>query len=189
MAHPFDLGISMPTIIPNLHPAAVHFPIALTLMALAFSALAKFFPNSRFAEQWAVVGHWSLWLAALTAVLAVALGWQAYNTVNHDDAGHLAMTIHRNWAIPTAIALVLLAVWDGWRHHIAHSMSWGVLVLLFVVSIAIGKTAWLGGEVVYRHGIGVMTLPAAEHEATPKADGAEAEPSNAGHSHDHGHAH
>jgi hypothetical protein len=38
-------------------------------------------------------------------------------------------------------------------------MSLPMLILLFVLSGSIAVTGWLGGEVVYRHGIGVLALP------------------------------
>ena len=179
----------MPIIIPNLHPAVVHFPIAFAITALGFSALVKVFPNSRLTEQWNVIGHWSLWLAALSAVVAVIFGLEAYNTVIHDDAGHLAMTIHRNWAIPTAMALVLLGLWDGWRHRATSTMSWATLIMLLAVCMAIGQTAWLGAETVYRHGIGVLSLPAAEDTSPAIAGESKTEPSASRHLHGNGHSH
>lgn len=127
-----------------------------------------------------------LWLSALTAIIAVIFGLQAYNTVNHDEAGHLAMTLHRNWALPTTVGLVLLAMWDAWRHRDTKVMSWPTVVILLVISLAILRTAWLGGEVVFRHGIGVMALPESEDAPASDATGAgEGE----GHDHDHAHQH
>src|SRR3546814_864010 len=146
----------MPEIIPNLHPAVVHLPIALTLVALLFSLAARLVPRSRFATQWAIIGHWTLWLSALTAIVAATLGWQAYNSVNHDDAGHLAMTLHRNWALPTTLGLILLAAWDVWRHRDIKVMPWLTVVILLVISLSVLRIAWLGGEVVDRYGFGVM---------------------------------
>ena len=175
-------------IIPNLHPAVVHLPIALTVTALLFSLAARLMPQSRFVTQWTGVGHWTLWLAALTAIVAVAFGWQAYNSVNHDEAGHMAMTLHRNWALPTTFGLVLLAAWDAWRYRDNKVMSWPIVVILLVISLAVLKTAWFGGEVVYRHGIGVMALPKNEEVANPALPAHDANTATE-ESHDHGHAH
>jgi len=168
----------MPEIIPNLHPAAVHLPIALTLIALVFNLGARLVKNRSSASQWSVVGHWSIRIAGITAVIAVALGLQAYNSVNHDEAGHVAMLLHRNWAVPTAIGLVLLATWDSWKYKAESLLPIPALLLLIVLSFSITATAWLGGELVYRHGIGVSALP--EPEA---GEGGEH------HHHDHEHHH
>ena len=159
-------------IIPNLHPIAVHFPIVLTLIAFLFSLAAYIRRSHALAPQLAATGHFTLWLAAITAATAVLFGWLAFNSVNHDDAGHAAMLLHRAWAIPTAIGLVLLACWDAWKHRVNALMPILALALLFLLSGAIAVTGWLGGEVVYRHGIGVLSLPASE---------------GTGHSHHHDH--
>ena len=149
-------------IIPNLHPIAVHFPIALTVIAFLFSMAAHVFRRQAWVLHLAATGHFSLWLAALGAAIAVLFGWLAFNSVNHDDAGHAAMLLHRAWAVPTAIGLVVLASWDAWKHRIGEMMSVPSLLLLAVLSSSIAVTAWLGGELVYRHGIGVLSLPANE---------------------------
>ena len=146
-------------IIPNLHPLAVHFPIALTAASLLFHLGALLFAPRRWALQWAVAGHWTLWLAAVAALVTAALGWQAFNSVAHDEAGHVAMLAHRAWALPTVGALALLAAWDAWRHPAERVNPWWFVVLLAGLAAAVGVTAWHGGELVYRHGLGVISLP------------------------------
>ena len=158
-------------IIPNLHPAIVHFPIALTVIAFLLSLAAYVRPSHPSAAQLAAAGHFTLWLAAIGAAIAVLFGWLAYNSVNHDDAGHAAMLLHRSWAVPTAIGLILLASWDAWKCRVNQLISVPMLFILFLLSQSIAITAWLGGEIVYRHGIGVISLPASE---------------GTGHSHYHG---
>jgi uncharacterized membrane protein len=163
-------------IIPNLHPLIVHFPIVLTLIAFLFNCAAHLRRTFLVSTYFAATGHFALWLAALSAAIALVFGWLAFNSVNHDEAGHVAMLLHRAWAVPTAIGLILLASWDAWKHRINEHLSIPALMLLFILSGAIGVTAWLGGEVVYRHGIGVLSMPSssgeghAHHHATTEAD-------------------
>jgi uncharacterized membrane protein len=174
MAMPSMAPATKPTpwqIIPNLHPAVVHFPIALTVIAFLLSLAAYVRPSHSSAAQLAAAGHFTLWLAAIGAAIAVLFGWLAYNSVNHDDAGHAAMLLHRFWAVPTAISLILLASWDAWKYRVHQLIPVPMLFILFLLSQSIAITAWLGGEVVYRHGIGVLSLPAKE---------------GTGHSHHHG---
>lgn len=161
-------------IIPNYHPAVVHFPIALTIIAFLLSLAAYARPSHPSAAQLAAAGHFTLWLAAIGAAAAVLFGWLAFNSVNHDDAGHAAMLLHRSWAIPTALGLIFLAGWDAWKYRVNELISVPMLFLLFLLSQAIAVTGWLGGEVVYRHGIGVLSLPASEgagHSHHKGADG------------------
>lgn len=51
-------------IIPNLHPAIVHFPFAFTTAALAFTAIGTLFRNWPYAAQCLMTGRWMLWGAA-----------------------------------------------------------------------------------------------------------------------------
>ena len=185
-------GMSMPSmapvtqatpwqITPNYHPIVVHFPIALTVIAFLLSIAAYARRSHPVSAQLAAAGHFTLWLAAIGAAAAVLFGWLAFNSVsNHDDAGHAAMLLHRSWAIPTAVGLILLASWDAWKYRVNKLISVPMLFLLFLLSQAIAVTGWLGGEVVYRHGIGVLSIPSSDgaghshHEganvtATPKA--------------------
>lgn len=163
-------GMSMPSmtpvtqatswqVIPNFHPIVVHFPIALTIIAFLLSIAAYVRRGHPISAQLAAAGHFTLWLAAIGAATAVLFGWLAFNSVNHDDAGHAAMLLHRAWAVPTAIGLILLASWDAWKYRVNEMISVPMLFLLFLLSQAIAVTGWLGGEVVYRHGIGVLSIP------------------------------
>jgi len=100
----------MPEIIPNLHPLLVHFPIALVSVS-AFFHVASIVTRSKpaCATYCAVLAHTTLWLGALAALPTAFFGWQAFNSVNHDEAGHTAMLLHRAWALSTLAILTLLA--------------------------------------------------------------------------------
>jgi uncharacterized membrane protein len=180
-------------IIPNLHPLTVHFPIALAVVALVFQTGARLFAARRWAQQWAVVGHWALWIAALSAVVAVFFGWQAFNSVDHDAAGHLAMLVHRAWAVPSAAALVVLAAWDAWRQPAERANPWWFVALLAGAVAALGATAWHGAGLVYRHGLGVIQPPRLESSRDaalpPAMPAAETPVAKRGHLHRDGSVH
>ncbi len=176
----------MPQIIPNLHPLAVHFPIALLTLAAVFHIAALWSRN----RICAVIAHTSLWLSALGALVAVSLGWLAYNSVSHDEAGHAAMLVHRSWALATFAVTAVLAGWDAWHNKVEDIPAAWFTAATIGAWLLVAITAWHGGELVYRHGLGVMALPAIE-EGHHHAHGGEAEHSHEGPDMpaDHDHAH
>jgi len=159
------------TIIPNWHPIFVHFTVGLLSLAVILFAVTPFV-KSPLKEQWITVSRWTLWFGAGFMVITGLTGWDAYNTVAHDTPSHLAMTEHRNWAIATISLFLALTAWS--IHWIRNNKSLGTafMVSMLIAGSVLASTAWHGGEVVYRYGLGVMSLP--------KAEGGD------GHDHSHG---
>ncbi len=71
---------------------------------------------SLFVVEFEIVARWCLWLAALSAITTVSAGFYAFYTVKHGAMAHTAKVIHRNWALATASAIVLMAFWSIWRY-------------------------------------------------------------------------
>ena len=151
-------------IIPNWHPVFVHFTVAMFSLSTLFYVLSHITANSELQKQWLIVAKWNLWLGAVISIITVAAGWQAYNSVAHDTPSHLAMTDHRNWAMATFAFFLLLAVWSVVLHRAQTVKNWFFVTLLLIASGALTSTAWRGGEIVYRYGLGVMSLPKVEGE-------------------------
>lgn len=151
-------------IIPNWHPFLVHFTIALLLTATGFFIVGRLFAARPWSNDLIMAARWNLWLGALITLGTVAAGIYAYNTVAHDTPSHAAMTDHRNWALPTAAAFLALALWSLWEWRKRGRTSLVFLVSLVVAAGALAVTGFKGGEVVYRHGLGVMSLPQIEDE-------------------------
>lgn len=159
-------------IIPNWHPFFVHFAIALLVIATLFHVVAAFNSKSTNYYQFENVANWNLWIGALIAIITVVAGWFASNSVEHDTPSHLAMMEHRNWAIGTTALFLLLAFWSFRRARKALPITWLITLPLIIASGMLGATGWLGGELVYRHGLGVMSLPdTGEHDHGAHAHG------------------
>lgn len=164
-------------IVPNWHPIFVHFPLALLSVSVVFFLLAGLMRRHRWQRQWLTVAHWNLWVGTGFAVITGVTGWLAYNSVAHDDASHAAMTDHRNWAIATLVLFGVLAAWSTWSYVQAREIGTAFLVLAVVGLGTLASTGWRGGELVFRHGLGVMSLPSPsgdghdhEHSAEPAQD-------------------
>ena len=158
-------------ILPNWHPVFVHFSVALLSVAAALHLASHFVSKPALANQWTIVARWNLWIGVGFTLITVAAGWYAYYTVDHDAPSHAAMTVHRNWAMVTLALFLGIAGWEYYLHRHAKGKSWLFTGLLIVAATLLVSTAWHGGELVYRYGLGVKALP---------------KPEGAGHAHEHG---
>lgn len=159
----------MPTIevIPNWHPVIVHFAIAFLLAAAALFALGVILASRPLGPAATLVARANLGMGLAAALVALATGWQAYNTVTHDEPSHVNMLIHLRWALGTT-ALFLAAGAAAWFDRgRAAGAGMGLLALLVAGSGALIVTGWLGGENVYRYGLGVLSLPQVEGHQHP----------------------
>ena len=174
----------MVEIIPNWHPIFVHFTVALLSVAAVLKMGTLVIKNQGLREQWRTVARWNLWIGAGFIVLTVITGLIAYNTVAHDTPSHLAMTEHRNWALATSVLFLVIAVWSIMQMR-AGKTAHNVLVLALVIATGmLATTAWHGGELVYRYGLGVMSLPKVESHNHAKGEDHGHDDAAAGHSHD-----
>lgn len=146
-------------IIPNWHPIFVHFTVALFSIATALHLVSPLVQNRELKAQWRIVARWNLWLGMAISVVTVLTGWYAYNTVEHDALSHQAMTEHRNWALATVTLFFIATAWSIIRYRSGKEASALLLILLALAMTSLGSTAWRGGEIVYRYGLGVMSLP------------------------------
>ena len=170
-------------ILPNWHPIFVHFTVALLSVSLGLFIANIFFK----CEQAVLVAKWNLWIGSGISLLTLAAGIYAYNTVAHDTPSHEAMTLHRNIALITLGLLIPVVIISVKSHLKGKTLGNGFVALFLVVGMLLGSTAWLGGEVVYRYGLGVMSLPKTDthdHANHAHDDGGH---SGDNHSDSHGH--
>ncbi len=192
----------MPEIIPNFHPVFVHFTVALVSVSTGLFIVLLLFKSvlpERLRQQFGIVARWNLWFGAAITLVTVAAGFYAYNTVVHDGPSHAAMTEHRNWALAAAALIVAAAVWSMVRVRAGKKAGGTFVTLLLAAQLVLFAAAWHGGELVYRHGLGVISLPQsgggghdhphsdgeAGHEGSMDNNGMENGVKGDGHDHDH----
>jgi len=174
-------------IIPNWHPIFVHFTVALLAISTLFYCLSLAFKQHPWRAQWISAANWNLWIGTLITLGTVSAGWLAYNSVDHDTPSHVAMTNHKYWALATLFVFIPLAIWAVQQYRQRVEPPFVFVGVLIVATVLLMSTAWRGGELVYRHGLGVMALPSSEGEGHQHDHGDHdhaKKPSSAEHSHD-----
>ena len=165
-------------IIPNWHPFFVHFTLGLLIISFVLYLVTLCFPaNSTLRNNLTLVANWNLWIGYAFALVTACFGWLAFNSVAHDSASHTAMTIHRNWALTTLGMYLPVVIWSLVRAKNNLQTGWLFMIALLVPTVLLGGTGWRGSEVVYRYGLGVMSLPRSEEHNHTHGD------------HDHGSSH
>ena len=77
-------------------------------------------------------------------------------------AAHCSILAHTTLWLGALAVLAILAGWDAWRSKVDALPAWWFASAVIGAWGMVAITAWHGGELVYRHGLGVLSLPAAE---------------------------
>lgn len=131
----------------ELHPALVHYPLALLPATLGADAVGRITGNRFLLE----VGRRGMPLAAGSAVVAGLAGLIAQEAVEVREEAHPTLTTHRNLNLGlTALTLVLAnkrlhRTRPSWVYLLAGAAGLGVMAY----------SAYLGGHMVYAQGVGV----------------------------------
>lgn len=122
------------TVLKNLHPATVHFPIALLLVGALAEALAM----ARGSQVLAGAARVMAVTGGLGAFVAAVFGWI------HTGiwlGGEGTMQVHR-WTGTAVGAAGLVIAWLGWRGGSRTALR----LLLFAAAIAVAVQGYLGAE-------------------------------------------
>ncbi len=130
------------------HPVVVHLPLVGLVVAAAFDLVAARNHSARWRDAATVL--W--WVGLLGAAAAVTTGLLAYSRVEHSDPAHSAMILHRNLALAAVTVLLVTALWR-WRR----AYSQGAALLGLIGAGILGGVGYLGGDLVYRHALGIPT--------------------------------
>ena len=155
-----------------LHPAIVHFPIVLLLIG-AGGAVVSLFTERWYVRKWVAI---ALLLGALGAVVATWSGNNAKETVGVlaesaetllDHHEELAETT-RNIAIVAAV-LGLVAAFANLRGMLLRVARVTTAVVSLVCMYYVVQTAHMGGQLVYKHGVGLSSSVQSPNSAAPRS--------------------
>jgi uncharacterized membrane protein len=141
----------------DLHPLVVHFPVALVVAALLIDWGRWLFDRPRLLNA----GFWGgttplLILALLTAAVAFFTGLSVEENAGHIAGAHELVESHELSAFLFTAGLAVLAFWRiAVRGAFPRKNQIVYLVLLLVVAVIAGYAAYLGGTMVFEHGVGV----------------------------------
>jgi uncharacterized membrane protein len=136
----------------TLHPFFVHFPLALLTLALLFELLAYFTKKPALSQP----GWWFQLTGTLGVIAAVLSG-----VVAESWAGKSLLAVaelferHEQFGFVSAILFAVL-LFFRFSSHQAIPPRWprAYLLSLTIAVCVLLTTGWLGGELVFSHGIG-----------------------------------
>lgn len=146
--HEHDHGSELPAFLQWLgrfHPASVNFPIGLLVAA----ALAELLFIGTRRAMFATAARFCIWIGALGALGAAALGW-LFGGLHLIDSDWI-MTTHRWLGTSTAIVALIGLASSEFHHRKTQAPTRTRLyrVMLFLGALLVSATGFLGGAMLY----------------------------------------
>ena len=153
-----------------LHPAVVHFPIALSVLSVGADTAGWLARHHVLAASLFATGWWTLAGAIVSAGVAILLGIFDMRRATIADDTH--RRVHHHMRVGFAV-FVMLAVLFGWRvvRVLGGEFSVGpaYLALGLLEVLLIAYQGWLGGELVFRYRVSVAAGEASDENHTSDA--------------------
>ena len=131
-----------------LHPALVHFPLALWTVSLAADGAAL----ATGAAFWVQAAWWCIVGGLAGAALAATAGFVDYSLLPPKHPAFRTATAHTSVMISAALLFLLSALLRGAPDSAPGPGALACSVLGFLALMAGG---WLGGTMIYRFGVAV----------------------------------
>ena len=145
-----------------LHPIVNHFTIALFIVAVVLDIIGLLTKK----EYFHTAGWINLVFAAISGVLSLITGLLAEGKVTHSEAAHEIIETHEALGFVIVGCIVVLLVW---RLVLKGKFPVKAMILYLLIGLAgIGvmiRSAFLGGELVFVHGVAVEAVPVNPEEA------------------------
>jgi uncharacterized membrane protein len=142
-----------------LHPAIVHFPIALLIVSVVLDGCGVGFRRASLTQA----GFYTLMIGSLAAAAAVLSGPEH---AAKDAASLTILHRHELFAALTVLCcLILVGMRLGNADGLYGTGAIGYLALGVALIVCIVLTGYFGGQMVYDHGVGVAQLQGARAPA------------------------
>lgn len=143
----------------ELHPSVVHFPITLLPLSLGADALGRITRSRSLME----IGRMTMPLAAAGAAVAGIFGLIAQEAVRTDEEGAEMLATHRTLNMGLMAMTAAMAV----KRFGQKKPDDGYLAVGAAGLAAMFYSAYLGGQMVYDRGVGVLRSGGVREEMAP----------------------
>lgn len=159
--------------IAHIHPMLIHFPLALTPLAVAIQLLALYRQGNIFERGCLqATGVSLIALAAVAAIVAAIFGDIALEHAVDAGVSRDVLEGHEELGKSSAAALTIIALAELWlyrRHVTAVAVKGGAALVGVLMVLLLITTAYFGGDLVYGHGVAVAHLPEKHSHAVADA--------------------
>jgi uncharacterized membrane protein len=129
-----------------IHPMLVPLPIGLWI----FSFVCDIFALSTGGTTWEIVASYTMGAGIVGALLAAGPGFVDLFTLPFSRAKRIGI-----WHMGINLSIVVLYIVNFlWRRHAASAALGPLMLSLFAILLLVAS-GWLGGEMVYVHGVAV----------------------------------
>lgn len=147
----------------EVHPSLTHFPLALFPLSIVADLIGRATGNRSLMR----LGKTVMPIAAVSGVATGAAGLVAQAAVEANGPAHELLVTHRNLNVGLVVLTGVLALLRGRSNE----PSIGYLAAGVAGVLAMNYTAYLGGTMVYRYGVGVQTAGGIKDGRAPEIHG------------------
>jgi uncharacterized membrane protein len=146
----------------EMHPALVHFPVALLPLAVGADAVGSLTDN----ESAFSFGQKAICIAAVGAIGSAVTGLIAGEEVNVEGASQDMLMTHRNLNFVATLVATGMALW-----RLKHRKPNPTYLAIGAAGVGVlAYTAYLGGSLVYHVGVGVEPARGVYRTDAPKLE-------------------
>jgi uncharacterized membrane protein len=138
---------------PTIHPMVVHFTIAIPYIAILIGFIGLFMRNR---ELYAKGFLFMLFLSILATIAAGAAGVVSEYYVHVPHPVDHMLEDHKNYGEMTGILLVISFVLQWLFGYRKRKVSVIALIFAILATITVSLAGYVGGSMVYDHGLGVQ---------------------------------